>query len=69
MYLLSINNNCVCRSICSAKRVVKTGARWKRGSSEDILIFNAPCLRDGASISSQGQPLPTEVMRTNAHLS
>jgi len=40
----------------SAKRVVKTGAGWKTGSSVDIHIFDATWLRDGVSISSEGQP-------------
>lgn len=47
--------------------MVKTGARRKIGSFVYIPVFYAPWLRDGVSISSEGQPLLTG-QQARAHM-
>ena len=53
---ISHNPSFVWRSIISARRIVRSGARWKIGNDINILIFEAPWLRNGGSISAVGQP-------------
>jgi hypothetical protein len=49
------NLSYVWRSIFSAKRIVRDGARWKIGNDINIPIFEAPWLCNGRRISGLGQ--------------
>ena len=52
---LGHNPSFVWRSIYSARRVVRSGVRWKIGNGVNIPIFDAPWLADGGCISGEGQ--------------
>jgi len=49
------NPSFVWRSIFSAKKVIREGARWKIGNGMNIPIFEAPWLYNGGCISGLGQ--------------
>jgi hypothetical protein len=52
---LGHNPSFVWRSIFSARRIVRSGARWKIGNGINIPIFEAPWLSNGGCISGVGQ--------------
>jgi hypothetical protein len=52
---LGHNPSFVWRSIFSARRIVRSGARWKIGNGINIPIFEAPWLSHGGCISCVGQ--------------